>query len=76
MTDNDSNPEARAPGRLTRILKSTTLRIVLALLVLGVLVYFNRIDAHAFGGVGGRWPWLALAFALMLPTYLIVSCRF
>lgn len=76
MTDNDSNPEARAPGRLTRILKSTTLRIVLALLVLGVLVYFNRIDARAFGGVGGRWPWLALAFALMLPTYLIVSCRF
>ncbi len=26
--------------------------------------------------MGGRWPWLALAFALMLPTYLIVSCRF
>lgn len=76
MIDKALLPEASSPGRLTRILKSTALRILLALLVLALLVYFNRIDARAFGGVGERWPWLALAFVLMLPTYLLVSCRF
>lgn len=66
----------RARHGLAAVLKSTWFRVLLALLVLAALAYFNRIDPRAFTQLGERWPWLALAFLLMLPSYLIVSCRF
>lgn len=59
-----------------RILKSAWFRVLLALLVLAGLFAFNRIDLASFSGLADRWPWLAGAFLLMLPSYLIVSCRF
>jgi uncharacterized protein (TIRG00374 family) len=77
VTDRDVVPAAPAHrGGVIRILKSTWFRIALALLVLATLVHFNRIDPRAFAELGQRWPWLALAFVLMLPSYAIVSCRF
>ncbi|RZL54541.1 MAG: flippase-like domain-containing protein, partial [Variovorax sp.] len=69
-------PTPPARRGLAAVLKSTWFRVLLALLVLAALAYFNRIDPRAFAQLGERWPWLALAFLLMLPSYLIVSCRF
>ena len=76
MTDATTSSPAPARRGLVGVLKSTWFRVALALLVLAALVYFNRIDPRAFAGLGQRWPWLALAFLLMLPSYAIVSCRF
>lgn len=76
MTDAVTPSPAPARRGLVGVLKSTWFRVVLALLVLAALVYFNRIDPRAFADLGKRWPWLALAFLLMLPSYAIVSCRF
>ncbi len=76
MIESASTPVAAEPSGIVRILKSTWFRVALALLVLAALVYFNRIDPRAFAQLGDRWPWLALAFVLMLPSYFIVSCRF
>lgn len=59
-----------------RIFKSAWFRVSLALLVLVGLVAFNRIDLASFHGLTGRWHWLVGAFLMMLPSYLIVSCRF
>ena len=76
MIDGTSSPSS--PGRrgVAEMARSGWFRVLLAVTVLAALVYFNRIDPRAFAGLGARWPWLALAFTLMLPPYLIVSCRF
>jgi len=59
-----------------RLLRSPWLKILVAALALGLLVYFNRIDPAAFSGISQRWPWLVAAFLLMIPPYAIVSYRF
>jgi uncharacterized membrane protein YbhN (UPF0104 family) len=59
-----------------RLLQSALFRALLALLVMVGLLAFNRIDFASFATLGDRWPWLAAAFLWMLPSYLIVSCRF
>src|SRR5512139_505656 len=59
-----------------RVLASGWTKAVLAAAVIYALVAFNRIDWAVFAGAAENWPWLALAFFLMLPPYLIVSYRF
>lgn len=59
-----------------RILKSPWLKVALAVGVIYALVAFNRIGLDSFAGLAQRWGWLVLAFALMLPTYALVSYRF
>ena len=66
---------ARAPAWM-RVLKSPWLKVALAVGVIYALVAFNRIGLDSFAGLSQTWGWLVLAFALMLPTYVIVSYRF
>ncbi|MEJ8823987.1 lysylphosphatidylglycerol synthase transmembrane domain-containing protein [Variovorax humicola] len=59
-----------------RVFRSAWFRISLALLVIAGLVQFNRINLATFAALGDRWPWVVAAFAVMLPSYAIVSIRF
>ncbi len=58
------------------ILSSNTLKLLIALCVIGSLAYFNRIELDDLSALGETWPWLLGAFLLMLPPCLIVSYRF
>jgi uncharacterized membrane protein YbhN (UPF0104 family) len=51
-------------------------KLLIALSVIGSLVYFNRIGLADFSGLTATWPWLLGAFLLMLPPIIIVSYRF
>lgn len=55
---------------------SSTFKLLVALCVIGSLVYFNRIGLADFSALAATWPWLLGAFLLMLPPCLIVSYRF
>ena len=48
----------------------------MALIVVYLLVHYNRLDWRDLRALGETWPWLLLAFALMFPPFLIVSYRF
>jgi len=76
----DSNAPAARPhepaSAWLRVLKSPWTKVALAAGVIVALVAFNRIDLQTFAGLSHTWGWLVLAFALMLPTYAIVSYRF
>jgi len=52
------------------------IKILVAVGVVALLVYFNRVDTAALIGLGQTWPWLLAAFGLMFPPFVIVSCRF
>jgi uncharacterized protein (TIRG00374 family) len=58
------------------IISRTTIKLFVALLVIGFLFYLNRISLSSFDILKVGWPWLVLAFLLMLPPCLIVSYRF
>lgn len=59
-----------------RIFGSFWFKLAVALAVLALLVRFNRLDLAALRTLGDTWPWLLLAFCLMLPPFAIVSHRF
>jgi uncharacterized protein (TIRG00374 family) len=61
---------------LMRILSSKWFKILVAAGVVALLVYFNRVDATVLAGLDRTWPWLLAAFLLMLPPFVVVSCRF
>lgn len=64
-----------APFWLT-LVRSPWAKVLLAVGVIVALVAFNRIDLQSFSGLSKTWGWLILAFALMIPSYAIVSYRF
>lgn len=51
-------------------------KLLIALCVIGSLVYFNRLGLSDFSALVATWPWLLGAFLLTLPPCLIVSYRF
>lgn len=59
-----------------RVLRSPWMKIGIAVMVIWALIAFNRIDMRLFARLSESWPWLLLAFVLMLPPYMIVSYRF
>ena len=63
----------RAP--LKRVAGSAWFRVVVAFGIVYLLIYFNRINWRALGTLEETWPWLMLAFALMLPPFLVVAYR-
>lgn len=63
-------------GRLRRVLGSIWFKAGVAVIVVGLLFAFNRIEPQALRQLGETWPWLLAALALMLPPFLIVSYRF
>jgi len=63
-------------GSLKRLVSSVWFKAAVAIAVLVLLVRFNRLDMRALTALGETWPWLLVAFALMLPPFLIVSYRF
>ena len=61
---------------LIRVFSSTWFKFIVAIGVIGLLVYYNRVDVTALGGLYKTWPWLLTAFGLMFPPFIIVSYRF
>jgi len=61
---------------LWRVFTSPWGKISIAVGVVALLIYFNRVDATVLVGVVHTWPWLLAALLLMLPTYVVVSLRF
>ena len=60
----------------SRTIKSVWFKLVVAAGIIGLLTYFNRIDVGVLASLSETWPWLAAAFLLTLPPFLIVSYRF
>lgn len=58
------------------ILSPVWFKVGFALVVLGGLFGFNRINLQTFANLAQGWRWLVLALLLMLPPYAIVSYRF
>ena len=63
-------------SRLFRVLSSKWVKVSIAVVVVALLVYFNRVDATVLVGLARTWPWLLAAFMLMLPPFVVVSYRF
>jgi glycosyltransferase 2 family protein len=61
---------------LARLLSSGWLRLSIAAVVIGALIYFNRIDFGVLAASLKAWPWLLGALLLMIPPIAIVSYRF
>ena len=65
-----------AKGRLKKLVRSVWFKAAVAVIVVGLLFAFNRIDPQALLQLGETWPWLVVAFLLMLPPFMVVSYRF
>ncbi len=61
---------------MRRAITSIWFKVVVAVCIIGLLVYFNRIDVNTLSSLSETWPWLLTAFSLMLPPFWIVSYRF
>lgn len=59
-----------------RIFSSVWFKLIIAIGIIGLLVYFNRIDSKLFSSLVEKWPWLVAALLLALPPFWIVSYRF
>lgn len=75
MIELSQQPAAPRSG-WRKLLGSPWLKVAFAAAVIYALVAFNRFDLRTFGVLRDTWGWLALALALMLPPYAIVSYRF
>jgi uncharacterized protein (TIRG00374 family) len=67
---------AKPRGRLRRAVSSLWFKLAIAAGVIGLLIYYNRIDFKVLASLRHTWPWLLAAFLLSLPPFLIVSFRF
>ena len=63
-------------GFFRRAIRSVWFKITIAVCIIGVLIYFNRIDITVLYSLADTWPWLVGAFLLTLPPFWIVSYRF
>jgi uncharacterized protein (TIRG00374 family) len=63
-------------GALLSLLNSIWFKIAVAVAIVSLLVHFNRLDLGTLTALRETWPWLAVAFVLMLPPFAIVSYRF
>ncbi|UOA09525.1 lysylphosphatidylglycerol synthase transmembrane domain-containing protein [Methylobacter sp. S3L5C] len=61
---------------LRRTVTSIWFKLAVAATIIGLLVYFNRIDVAVLASLSKTWPWLLAAFLLTLPPFWIVSYRF
>lgn len=62
-------------SRILRVLSSPWGKVSIAAGVIALLVYFNRVDATVLVRLAHTWPWLLAAILLMLPPFLVLSCR-
>jgi glycosyltransferase 2 family protein len=67
--------EASRRSLARSILGSAWFKSGVAILIMYLLVHFNRLDWRHLGALRDTWPWLALAFSLMFPPFAIVSYR-
>lgn len=63
-------------GWMRNTLTSVWFKLAVATSIIGLLVYFNRINVSVLTSLSETWPWLLAAFLLTLPPFLIVSYRF
>lgn len=61
---------------LRRVVNSVWFKLAIAIVIIGLLVYFNRIDVTVLTSLSKTWPWLLVAFLLALPPFGIVAYRF
>jgi len=76
MTDAEAAAATKPRTWLRRVVSSTWFKLAIAISVIGLLVYFNRVDISVLASLSRTWPWLLAAFVLTLPPTLIVSYRF
>ena len=58
------------------VVASIWFKLIIAVGIIGLLAYFNRIDVSVLASLTETWPWLLAAFSLMLPPFWIVAFRF
>jgi uncharacterized protein (TIRG00374 family) len=63
-------------GWSVKFLSSRPFKLLVALGVIGALVYSNKLNLSSVQNLETRWPWLLLAFCLTIPPFFIVSYRF
>lgn len=61
---------------LRRVVKSVWFKLFIAVAIISLLVYFNRIDVAVLASLSNTWEWLLAAFLLTLPPFAIVTWRF
>lgn len=61
---------------LRRVATSVWFKLAVAIGIIGLLIYFNRIDVTVLTSLSETWPWLLAAFFLALPPFCIVAYRF
>lgn len=61
---------------LRRVANSVWFKLAVAIAIIGLLVYFNRIDVSVLTSLSDTWTWLLAAFVLALPPFCIVAYRF
>ena len=61
---------------MRKVFSSGWVKVAIALVVVALLIHFNRVDATVLVNLGYTWPWLLAAFLLMLPSFAVVSLRF
>jgi uncharacterized protein (TIRG00374 family) len=61
---------------LRRTVKSVWFKLAVAGVIIGLLVYFNRINVSVLRSLSDTWPWLLAAMLFALPPFWIVSYRF
>jgi uncharacterized membrane protein YbhN (UPF0104 family) len=63
-------------SRLRAVATSIWFKLTVAVGIIALLVYFNRIDISVLTSLSETWPWLLAAFFLALPPFCIVAYRF
>lgn len=61
---------------LGRLVKSVWFKLFIAVAIISLLAYFNRIDVAVLASLSKTWEWLLAAFLLTLPPFAIVTWRF
>lgn len=58
------------------LLNSVWFKSMVAIGIIGLLAYFNRLDVTVLASLSDTWPWLLAAFFLAIPPFAIVAFRF
>jgi uncharacterized protein (TIRG00374 family) len=59
-----------------KFFSSTPFKLIVALTVIGGLIYSNKLNLSSIPQLETRWPWLLLGFCLTIPPVVIVTYRF
>ncbi len=72
------NRYSRVNIRITlgHVISSMWFKLLISITIIGMLLFYNRIDFSVLASLSTNWFLIVFAFLLMLPPFLIVSYRF